>query len=37
MSGIDGVREQIPLAERTWFKVGGAAQFFAEPASVDEV
>ena len=37
MSGIDGVREQVPLAERTWFKVGGAAQFFAEPASVDEL
>jgi UDP-N-acetylmuramate dehydrogenase len=37
MSGIDGVREQVPLAERTWFKVGGAAQFFAEPTSVDEL
>lgn len=37
MSGIDCVREQVPLAERTWFKVGGAAQFFAEPASVDEL
>jgi UDP-N-acetylmuramate dehydrogenase len=37
MSGIDSVREQVPLAERTWFKVGGAAQFFAEPASVDEL
>jgi UDP-N-acetylmuramate dehydrogenase len=37
MSGIDCVREQIPLAERTWFKVGGAAQFFAEPTSVDEL
>jgi UDP-N-acetylmuramate dehydrogenase len=37
MSGIDCVREQVSLAERTWFKVGGAAQFFAEPASVDEL
>src|SRR3954468_1984014 len=37
MSGIDGVREQVPLDERTWFKVGGAAQFFAEPTSVDEL
>jgi UDP-N-acetylmuramate dehydrogenase len=37
MSGIDGVREQVSLAERTWFKVGGAAQFFAEPTSVDEL
>jgi len=37
MSGIDGVREQVPLAERTWFKVGGAAQFSAEPTSVDEL
>jgi UDP-N-acetylmuramate dehydrogenase len=37
MSGIDGVREQVPLAERTWFKVGGAAQFFAEPTSIDEL
>lgn len=37
MSGIDCVREGVPLAERTWFKVGGAAQFFAEPTSVDEL
>jgi UDP-N-acetylmuramate dehydrogenase len=37
MSGIDGVREQVPLAERTWLKVGGAAQFFAEPTSFDEL
>ena len=37
MSGIDGVREQVPLAERTWFKLGGAAQYFAEPTSVDEL
>ncbi len=37
MSGIDCVREGIALAERTWFKVGGAAQYLAEPASVDEL
>jgi UDP-N-acetylmuramate dehydrogenase len=37
MSGIDCVREQVPLADRTWFKVGGTAQFFAEPTSVDEL
>ncbi len=37
MSGIDCVSERVPLAERTWFKVGGAAQFFAEPTSVDEL
>ncbi len=37
LSGIDCVRERVPLAERTWFKLGGPAQFFAEPASVDEL
>lgn len=37
LSGIDCVREAVPLAERTWLKVGGAAQFFAEPTSVDEL
>jgi UDP-N-acetylmuramate dehydrogenase len=37
MIGIDCVREQEPLAERTWFKLGGAAQYFAEPRSVDEL
>jgi UDP-N-acetylmuramate dehydrogenase len=37
MSGIDCVRDGVPLAERTWFKVGGAAQFFAEPTSVHEL
>jgi UDP-N-acetylmuramate dehydrogenase len=37
ISGLTCVREQVPLAERTWFKVGGPAQFFAEPASVDEL
>src|SRR4051794_36393978 len=37
MSGINCVRENVPLAERTWLKVGGAAQFFAEPNSIDEL
>ena len=31
MTGISCVREKVPLAERTWFKLGGPAQFFAEP------
>jgi UDP-N-acetylmuramate dehydrogenase len=37
MSKIDCVREQVPLADRTWFKVGGPAQFFAEPTSIEEL
>ncbi len=37
ISGIDCVREQAPLAERTWFKLGGPAQYFAEPSSVEEL
>ncbi|MFO0790271.1 MAG: UDP-N-acetylmuramate dehydrogenase [Pirellulales bacterium] len=37
MSGIDCVREQVPLADRTWFKLGGPAQYFAEPSSLDEL
>jgi UDP-N-acetylmuramate dehydrogenase len=37
MTGLGCVREQVPLAERTWFKLGGPAQFFAEPESVDEL
>jgi UDP-N-acetylmuramate dehydrogenase len=37
MTGLQCVREQVPLAERTWFKVGGKAQYFAEPASVDDL
>ena len=37
MTGIDCVREQVPLADRTWFKVGGKAQFFAEPTSIVEL
>jgi UDP-N-acetylmuramate dehydrogenase len=37
MTELEFVREQVPLAERTWMKVGGTARFFAEPASVDEL
>ena len=37
MSGIDCVRNSVPLAERTWFKLGGPAQFFAEPSTVEEL
>jgi UDP-N-acetylmuramate dehydrogenase len=37
MTGISCVREQVPLAERTWFKLGGAAKYFAEPGSPDEL
>ena len=31
MTDIDCVREKVPLADRTWFKLGGPAQYFAEP------
>jgi UDP-N-acetylmuramate dehydrogenase len=31
------VKEKVSLAERTWFKLGGPAQFFSEPQSVDEL
>ncbi|MCA9257919.1 MAG: FAD-binding protein, partial [Planctomycetales bacterium] len=31
------VRRQEPLAERTWLHLGGPAQFYAEPNSVDEL
>ncbi len=37
MSEIDCVRENVPLVERTWFKLGGAAQYFAEPNSGEEL
>lgn len=30
-------REQEPLAPYTWFRLGGKAQYFAEPTSVDEL
>lgn len=31
------VREQEPLAPHTWLRVGGAAQYYAEPKSVEEL
>ncbi|MGD9633758.1 MAG: UDP-N-acetylmuramate dehydrogenase [Pirellulales bacterium] len=37
LTDIECVREKVPLAERTWFKLGGPAQYFAEPNSVDEL
>jgi UDP-N-acetylmuramate dehydrogenase len=37
LSKLDCVEEKVPLADRTWFKLGGAAQYFAEPASVEEL
>jgi len=37
MTEIACVREKVPLADRTWFKLGGPADFFAEPTSLDEL
>ena len=31
------VREQEPLGPYTWFRLGGAAQYFAEPTTVEEL
>src|SRR5438128_12596723 len=31
------VREHEPLAAHTWFRLGGPAQYFSEPTSVDEL
>jgi UDP-N-acetylmuramate dehydrogenase len=31
------VREQEPLAPHTWFRLGGAAEYFAEPTTLDEL
>ncbi|MGE3406981.1 MAG: UDP-N-acetylmuramate dehydrogenase, partial [Pirellulales bacterium] len=31
------VRSAVPLAPFTWFKVGGAAQYFAEPSTAEEL
>jgi UDP-N-acetylmuramate dehydrogenase len=31
------VRENEPLAPYTWFRLGGPAQYFAEPTSIDEL
>lgn len=35
ISGLDCVREQVPLVDRTWFKLGGPAEYLAEPTSLD--
>ena len=37
VTDIGCVKEKVSLADRTWFKLGGPAQFFAEPQSVDEL
>ena len=31
------VRDNEPLAPYTWFRLGGAAEYFAEPTSVSEL
>lgn len=31
------VRDQEPLARHTWFRLGGPAEYFAEPTSADEL
>jgi UDP-N-acetylmuramate dehydrogenase len=31
------VRENEPLAPHTWFRLGGPAQYFAEPTSIEEL
>ena len=33
----DFVQKDVPLAEQTWFKVGGAAEYFAQPQSLDQL
>ncbi len=38
LSGFEHIlREREPLAAHTWFRLGGAAQYFAEPTSVEEL
>jgi len=37
LTDIGCVKEKVALADRTWFKLGGPAQYFAEPTSVDEL
>jgi UDP-N-acetylmuramate dehydrogenase len=31
------VRQQVPLAPYTWFRLGGPAQYFAEPSTVEQL
>ena len=36
ISGLEEfVQQDVPLAERTWFKLGGSAEYFASPGSLD--
>lgn len=38
LSGFEHiVRDQEPLAPYTWFRLGGAAEYFAEPTTVEEL
>ena len=38
LSGFEKiVRRNVPLAPYTWFKIGGSAEYFAEPKTVDEL
>ncbi len=30
------IQEQVPLAEKTWFKIGGPARYYCEPVTKDE-
>jgi UDP-N-acetylmuramate dehydrogenase len=34
-SGLDCVRQDVPLARHTWYRIGGPAKFLAQPAHVD--
>lgn len=38
LSGFEHIlREREPLAPHTWFRLGGAAEYFAEPTSIEEL
>ncbi len=38
LSGFEKIiRQQEPLARHTWFQLGGPAEYFAEPNSIDEL
>jgi UDP-N-acetylmuramate dehydrogenase len=36
-TGLANVRTDVPLAPYTWFRLGGPAQYFAEPASREDL
>src|SRR5262245_11660894 len=36
-TGLANVRPDVPLAPFTWFRLGGPAQYFVEPASREEL